>query len=191
MEPISTLILTAAFLAPVTATRRLTWETSTENDSKIIYVTADTITILLPGDIVSPTTDKLIEIETSPVLSARELLKRETESYAHLTLGWNGPGSVAPTRKAMDMAQLFIDSIPARLPLPRPMVSSNGEVALYRDLEGGYAEVSFETEGQAFFFSRNADGKEHFEEQLGVGLIDENWFWKTVGSPDVPLKHAA
>ena len=84
----------------------------------------------------------------------RESLKREIVAYGQYDHDWNGPNTVGPTFDQIKAANSFVEAIPARLPLPRPMLSFNGEIGLYWDVSGGYAEASFKSDGNMSFFSR-------------------------------------
>jgi hypothetical protein len=122
-------------------------------------------------------------------VSPREWLKLETAEYLGSSRAVHE--GVAPSTDAMNAALSFIDAIPARLPLPRPMLSSSGELGLYWDLPLGYAEACFESDGAVVFFSRSDEGMEHFEESLKVENLDSRWFWGTLGQLDEMQPKAA
>ena len=192
MEPVSTLIFAAAFLVPAASTRRLTWEMSTETSPKVVHVEERyTFKPLLPGATVPCTNHVLYKPDPVPTLSAREQLKRETKAYSSLKPGWDGPGSAVPSELSMDVALRMIDGLPARLPLPRPMLSFNGELGLYWDLQLGYAELSVEPDGLISFFSRDGAGKERFDEGLASTSLTQAWHWDAIGPLDTALKAAA
>lgn len=194
MEPISTLILTFALLVPVPPTQRLMLDGIQKNkyeDSKSSKNSKDTVLPLL-ADVKQTTTDRtLYKSEATQLVNARELLKSETKAYSLFEAGWDEEGSQPPSKIAMNKALSSIDAIPARLPLPRPMLSSSGELGLYWDLVGGYAELSFETNGQMSFFSRKINGQEIFDADMVISSLDDNWFWKSIGELDSPLRTAA
>lgn len=192
MEPVSSLIIAVALLVPAAPTRRLIWDKSSETEPKGLRVEKKyTSRPLLPGAIAPATSHILYTADVMPTLSAREPLKRETKAYSTLKAGWDGPDSLPPSVLSMETALHLIDVLPARLPLPRPMLSFNGELGLYWDLHGGYAELSFETGGQISFFSRDATGLEHFEENLARTTCSQSWFWGAIGHLDTPLLAAA
>lgn len=193
MEPVSTFILAATFLAVTPITRRPEWDISKHLPEAELSV-GSTTTFLLPmnaGGIFHPVT----ELRTDPstpfqLLSLRELLKREVLAYSECNEGWNGPGTCAPTRNAIDSANRFVDAIPARLPLPRPMLSTTGEIGFYWDLEKGYAETSFDNDGVITFFSRTLEGEERYIEDIVINQINTNWFWETIGTMDLVVAAA-
>lgn len=188
MEPVSTFFLAAAMLASAPATRRPTWDmesTAFERSNKSVGATEFLIPSDASGEIAVPITSALIA--ASQVLdqrtdSPREWLKLETAEYSE---GPNGrDANAAPSIKAMNAALSFIDAIPGQLPLPRPMLSSSGELGLYWDLPLGYAEACFEPDGTVVFFSRSDDGIERFEDSLKIPELDSRWFWETLGQLD-------
>ena len=191
MEPVYTPLIAAAYLAPAAATRRLTSETNAEIEPRVLHVEKYTFGPLLAGATAPTTNHILYKPDVAPTLSAREQLKRETKVYSALKPGWDGPDSLSPSVRAMDAALRLIDAIPAQLPLPRPMLSFNGELCLYWDLQGGYAELSFETDGQISFFSRDTVGQERFDENLTRDSFSRSWFWGAIGALDAPLQAAA
>jgi hypothetical protein len=191
MEPISTLIFSFAFLMPVPVTQRLILDKSEKNKYAYSKDINDTALPLISG-VISATTDRtLYKPKSMQLVNVRELLKRETKAYSLLEVGWDEEGSQPPSKIAMNKALSSIDAIPARLPLPRPMLSSSGELGLYWDLVGGYAELSFETNGQMSFFSRKTNGQEIFDADMLISSLNDNWFWKSIGELDSPLRAAA
>ncbi len=194
MEPISTLILSFAFLVPVPVTQRLISAESQKSkyeSSKNSSSMRDTMLPLMVN-VKSTVTDRaLYKSQATQLVNARELLKSETKAYSLLEAGWDGEGSQPPSKIAMNNALRSIDAIPARLPLPRPMLSPNGELGLYWDLDGGYAELSVETNGQMSFFSRKANGQEIFDADMAISNLNDIWFWKSIGELDSPLRAAA
>lgn len=192
MEPVSTLVLVAAFLAPATLTRRLIWEANSNisNSAKLVEKIHTSIS-LLPG-VPAPVTRLVVhKVEQAPTLSNREQLKRETKAYSSLSSGWGDANSAIPTSHSMEITLQLIDKLPARLPLPRPMLSDNGELGLYWDLQHGYAELGIERDGLVTFFSRESNGSERIEENLSIASMNPAWFWEAIGHLDAALKVAA
>ena len=146
---------------------------------------------LLPGATAPATSKILYTPDVIQTLSVRESVKREVKVYSMLEEGWDGPDSLPPSVLSMEEALHLIDALPARLPLPRPMLSFNGELGLYWDLYGGYAEISVETNGQISFFSRDAKGIECFKDNLARTDCSQSWFWQAIGHLDKPFQVAA
>jgi hypothetical protein len=191
MEPISTLILSFAFLVPIPVTQRLILDKSEKDKYTYSKDMNDTELPLMSGVIPTTTDRTLYKPKSVQLVNVRELLKRETKAYSLFEAGWDEEGSQPPSKIAMNRALSSIDAIPARLPLPRPMLSSSGELGLYWDLDGGYAELSFETNGQMSFFSRKKNGQEIFDADMAISSLNDNWFWKSIGELDSPLRAAA
>jgi hypothetical protein len=190
MEPVSTFIILGAMLVatPATKQQEIVHYGSSSKSQK--YIDAGTDFVLPAGwsGVGVPKTQSLIEVSKFhklPAIIPRELLKREIVAYCQYGNGWNGPDTVGPTSEQITSTNAFVEAIPARLPLPRPMLSANGEIGLYWDLSGGYAEASFESDGNMTFFSRTRSGKEYFKDNVQLININDNWFWNAVGSLDV------
>lgn len=192
MEPVSTVILAIAFFAPATLTRRIIWEGSPTKSSEVMNIEKKYTAKPLLANTPTPVTSHLLyRPDAVPTLSMREQLKRETEAYSELKAGWDGPNSAVPSTLVIDLALQLIDGLPARLPLPRPMLSASGELGLYWDLELGYAELSVEPDGRISFFSREMNGKERFDEGLTPASLTQAWHWHAIGHLDAVWKAAA
>lgn len=192
MEPVSTLIVAAAFLIPSVSTKRIVWEDNEGNSPKVVHVENKyTNKLILPLSALPSTSNVLYPLDAIQALSGREQLKRETMAYFSLKPGWDGPDSVIPSLCSMETALQLIDYFPAQLPLPRPMLSFDGELGLYWDLEYGYAELSIEIDGEISFFSRTTLGVERFEEGISLSSFDYSWFWRELGHLDATLKMVA
>lgn len=187
MEPLSTFILTAALRAITPATREpeLVKETVYDTCSEPNVGVSTQFLLPMSETIATPTAQEVFGVSSPQALSPKELLMREVLSYGEFVDGRNGEGTEGPTQKAMDAATVFISAVPARLPLPRPMLSSNGEIGIYWRLEGGYAEATFEPTGKFVFFSRDTHGIEYFSEDLKTADLSDNWFWRVIGHLDI------
>lgn len=192
MEPLSAFVLTAAFIATVPTTRRPAWDADYESTTReTLTIATSTLPLLpTPDSIATPSTQEHLDLTFEQSFSPSELLKREVLTYAEFGDGWNGDGTFGPSIDAIKTALEFIHAIPSRLPLPRPMLSSNGEIGLYWGFDGGYAEATFESNGKIVFFSRSNDGVERFDDWLEAGNLDSNWFWGSIGVLDVIAKAA-
>ena len=89
------------------------------------------------------------------VYSGYDLLKMDLKGYSLLDDGWDGPESKAASAQAIGMALQFVDKLPSGIPLPKPMLSSNGKVGLYWDVEAIYADVGFEEDDRLSIFVRD------------------------------------
>jgi len=191
MEPISTLALTVALAAAMPASRKPQWEDVTPYRVVEPHI-GDTSTffrLTTPVSIDEPSVG--IELDfPSALLSPKELLMREILSYSQYEDNWNGDGSIGPDEEAIRAATDFIQKIPSRLTLPRPMLSFDGEIGLYWGMESGYAEVTFESNGEFSFFSRSKKGEERFQENIRLNMLSDNWFWDKIGTFDQVSKAA-
>lgn len=105
------------------------------------------------------------------VSKAVDNIRRELMEYDALQDGWDGPDSVRPLRSNLAEASAWLGRLPLGAQLPRSMLSSNGDVGLYWDLNGGYAELTFEHEGELTFFATNRSGYREIIE--GRALLEE------------------
>lgn len=196
MEPVTTFALTVALLGAVPATQRSVAELQSGRAGVVGEPLAgSSILAVLPGP--AAETTRFLEffgqeqLAPQSLISPQELLKREVAAYRDLGVGWNGPDFSLPNSRAIDAALGFLEGLPSRLPLPRPMLSHDGELGLYWDLVGGYAEVSFDPDGALTYFSRSKDGEERFQEGIAVPTLGSEWYWESIGSLDHSVAVAA
>ncbi len=190
MEPISTLALVAAFLAPIPLTKRPDWSESlgrTEHFS--IADRAPTNELIAPPDVA--TESIVLSPLANTVLDKRILIKREIEGYRFLENGWDGESSQSANSQSIQNACEFIDCLPSGLPLPGAMLSAAGEVGFYWDLEGGFADISFSTDGSASFFSRTVAGMEFFQDAIMLNELNPAWLFRKLGALATPRLRAA
>ncbi|WP_145956441.1 hypothetical protein [Burkholderia pseudomallei] len=64
-------------------------------------------------------------------------------SYESLPENWDGYGGHPGKRKSITDAYVFLGHLPMRAPIPKAMLAGNGEISLYWENQGGYAEASF------------------------------------------------
>jgi hypothetical protein len=196
MEPVTTFALTVALLGAVPATQRSVADVQSGPAGIVGEPSAgSSFLAVLPGPAMEATRflDFLGQWQLAPqsLISPQELLKREVAAYRDLNVGWNGPDFILPSSRAIDAALAFLERLPSRLPLPRPMLSHDGELGLYWDLVGGYAEVSFDPDGTLTYFSRAKDGEERFQEGVAVSTLGSEWYWESIGSLDHNVAAAA
>lgn len=190
MDPISTLVLVASFLAPVPLTKRPEWAEKVCLSDYSQGASTTNTTVLISASTVS-TASILMEPSSSPILDRRVLLAHEIQSYKFLKDGWDGSGGVSAFQKSMDAALYFVEKIPGGLPLPGAMLSSSGEVGFFWDVESGYADINFAPDGSASFFSRTHSGQEYFQESLAGDSFTREWFFQVLGAVSAPKTKAA
>lgn len=77
-----------------------------------------------------------------------EKLKRELISYTQLKSDWDYNGGVVPQQSSVNTSLIFLEKLKTfALPLPKTMLSGDGEVCLYWAKQDFYIEVGFEEEG--------------------------------------------
>lgn len=190
MEPLSTALLSIALATPAISTRRPEWESygaantfmpsidgtfsrgldSTNFHSslngKSIYVTC------------KPSTDLLISqvAANQYPMDRKDMLIKQILSYALLDKGWDGEGSLKPNQEAIEYAQAFIEMLPSGIPLPTPMLASDGEIGFYWDTESAYADLHLENQGTISLYSRQRYGalEENYTELVQAD-INPNW----------------
>lgn len=103
---------------------------------------------------------------TNVAVSGYDLLKMDLKRYSLLNDEWDGKYSKAPSEIAINAAIQFIDKLPPGISLPKSMLSSNGEVGLYWDIENIYADIAFEENEivSIFLRQRNQNDNEIFIE---------------------------
>jgi hypothetical protein len=136
-------------------------------------------------------TEWKIELDTDATPDPLEALRDEAIRYASLSDGWDGPSSIAVSVASRNSALAFIDVLPPGLPLPKIMVSPEGEIGFYWDLGGGYADISFSENGRGSFFSRTTSSQEEYLEDLAEGSFSRDWFYQRLGEMAAPSLKAA
>lgn len=193
MEPLTTLMLVCAILAPTPLTNRPEWATSDHSKIKSVLTSPDVHTTFYEPTtaFLSATDSILMRAPSNIFVDRRDLLASEVKVYKSLTMGWDGSESVPPSVSSIDSALTFITKLPGGLPLPRPMISSIGEVGFYWDMDGGFADISFTNDGKASFFSRSTLGIEEFHEDMHIQTFTRDWFFLALGELSSPQTLAA
>lgn len=95
------------------------------------------------------------------IYSGYDLLKMDLKAYLSLEDGWDNQDSKAVLVETINTAIQFVDKLPSGIPLPKPMLSNNGEIGLYWDIGDIYADVSFEEGNSLSIFLRDRSDEEH------------------------------
>ena len=179
MDPV-TALLVAPTLAGFVMTSRPRWEEvgrSMEGSQRQSSETARK-----PWRIEEPVTARILPLTTLPAFPDKlGQLRNEIQAYLRLDDGWDGEGSLRPSKGSEIAALAFLDAIPGGLPLPVTMVSSQGKLEFYWDLPGGYADISFDAERKGSFFSRDNDNREVFVDDLLSEHFTKEWCFKMIG----------
>lgn len=115
----------------------------------------------------------------------------EVRRYASFPDGWDGPRSVKPSNACVAASIEFMRVYPAGLPVPTPMITSSGEIGFYWNEAGGYADISFDSEGFGSFYGQNRDGVDTYDERLTIRSLSRDWFFEKVGEISAPQLLAA
>ncbi|HBQ88643.1 MAG TPA: hypothetical protein DD803_04180 [Alcaligenes faecalis] len=75
-----------------------------------------------------------------------------------------------PTKEMLDIANQLIDYLPSGIPLPRPMISEDGEIGFYWDSPGVFADLEIEENGELSVFTKvkTSPPRESYTEGLKV-----------------------
>ena len=181
MEPLSTVVLWASLVLPATVIQNWPTEKTKKNETvttSIIsnyYVRDSGVTT---SSIAEPIA---LEENTYVVVNISNDVFSQLNSYFELKSGWDGPDSFPPTSTDIESAINFVNSIPSIFPMPKAMLSSDGEVGLYWDDNIAYIDLQFESDQTLSIFSRDrSSGKEKFIE-ADIATIDSEWFFDTFG----------
>lgn len=98
-------------------------------------------------------------------------LRDELFSYKSFSTGWDGDESVPPDLEHIVAAASLIDVLPAGVPLPKPMLSSNGEIGLYWKDKRWLADAVIEDKNHFSLFIRSMGQghKEVFIDSIVIG----------------------
>lgn len=94
----------------------------------------------------------------------------EMEQYRYLEDGWDGAGSVPPSRQSVDAAVELLKSLPRDVSAPEATVSSDGVVGWFWDTGRVYATMSVRGESSFAYFVRN---RETGEKARGVAALED------------------
>lgn len=103
-------------------------------------------------------------------ISRLDWIDAQIESYSALQDGWDGPDSVPPQAAHIEAARSILRLLPAGTPIPKPMLSSAGELGLYWEEAEWMADIAIEGEREFSLFFRSRDRKvEMLKSGLQVG----------------------
>lgn len=175
MEPITTLLLYGALLAPAISTSAPKWSADAGVTAR--RVVAERNTYFSP---------QLVSIETggavykfSPNHFPSQIIRiiSTLESYRTLGDGWGGEESLIPNGASIDAAIQFVRSMPAGVELPSPMISYEGQIGLYWSSTAGYVSIDFESNGHASLYSRNRQvGSDYFVDDIKLSECNQSWY---------------
>ncbi|MCY1365170.1 hypothetical protein D9M69_520050 [compost metagenome] len=108
---------------------------------------------------------------TPKALNRLELLNAELVSYGLLPSGWDGEESVPADMAHIEAATRALGVLPAGVPLPKPMLSADGEVGLYWKNRDYLADIVIEDAHSLSLFIRSLKegNKEIFIPSIAIG----------------------
>lgn len=92
-------------------------------------------------------------------------------SFMELKDGWDGYDGRAPSIDAIQDAISFAEKLNINMKMPKPMLSSDGEVGLFWEKDQNYIDVGFYGEKIYSFYAQFDDGQEILRDD--VALEDE------------------
>lgn len=81
----------------------------------------------------------------------------EMQTYHGLDDGWDGPGSVAPSRGILNVASSMLRLFPADVIAPEAMVSADGTAGWFWSNENIYVSIEFTSQKRYTYFARTSD----------------------------------
>jgi hypothetical protein len=172
MEPFSTVILLAS-LAGMPATMGRSWAIEKKERSP---TDSSTHHLIIGSDKTS--TERTFTVGNRGVQIFEKAVNAQLDGYGSLRNGWDGEGSLAPSGKDISRAIAFVDSLPSAIPLPKPMVSADGQIGLYWNREDKYADINFDFDDTISIYVRDSTYNPPVESYLeGVSSVDKAEQW--------------
>jgi hypothetical protein len=175
MEPITTLLLYGALLAPAISTSAPRWSADTGVTAR--RVVAERTTYLSPLWVSLETGSAVYTFSPNQFPSQINRIISTLESYRTLGYGWGGEESLVPNGASIDAAIQFVRSMPAGIELPSPMISYEGQIGLYWSSTVGYVSLDFENNGHASLYSRNRQvDSDYFVDDIKLSECNQSWY---------------
>ena len=181
IETLGGTFLASTLLFSTPQTQLPHWSITTKANDHIFNCTKQSLVCVFQHQ--SLTNSLLYEPATEVESDARGKLLERLASWKTLPAGWDGEHSEAPNHDALSLTAKFINLLPSDILLPKPMLSSSGEVGLYWDIPTTYIDLEFAsgTNFSAYFRDRLTD-KERFIENLSMSMHDLNLLFLDLGS---------
>lgn len=157
------MVETTSMIACVAVTAFLRAQTRVESfiskRSEHVPLVTDSLTYGTSSFAAPVQTEGTLSLPQAVAISRLDFLKSEIESYSELEEDWDLEGGRPPARSHIDAAKRLLDVIPGGFPLPKTVVTSDGEVGLYWDTERFFADIAVEGDNSFSLFAKSADGK--------------------------------
>jgi hypothetical protein len=115
-------------------------------------------------------TDAVFIHASEVAISRLDWIDTQIESYSALQVGWDGPDSKPPPPAHIEAARSILRLLPAGAPIPKPMLSSSGELGLYWEEPDWMADIAIEGDREFSLFFRSRDRQvEVLKSKLVVG----------------------
>jgi hypothetical protein len=147
-------------IAAITLGHALTRQLSKDDGWKLPALPSMTMKVpteqlIVPLDVVGQTTVQADFMKIDRFISRLELLRNELRAYQNLVAGWDGEESIAPQASHLSAASALLNALPAGLPLPKTMLSANGEVGFYWKDDRWLADAVIEDASHFSLFIRS------------------------------------
>lgn len=97
-------------------------------------------------------------IATKEVLQARwNKLRSKIASFRELAPNWDGHESIAPKPETVDAILQALAQLPIDMPLPKPLLSNDGEIGVYWTSGNAFADLTIDAQGEMSLYVRNLD----------------------------------
>jgi hypothetical protein len=187
MEPFSTVILLASLAGmPATMARNWTLEKKERGTGHI-----PTTHLIIGSE--KAATEHTFAVEPVQEQVFANAVTAELDGYGSLHDGWDGEDSVAPSSSDIASAIAFVDSLPSAIPLPKPMISSDGQIGLYWSKGEKYADINFDSDNTISLYVRDSSLTPAVERYVeGADPTDKGGEWlPMLLELLVPMKAAA
>ncbi len=181
IDPISGTALVTALLCSAPQTRTPRWTIQPDVYEEVIRETEHTMFI---GSYSEVSKHALIyQPATKIEQDYRAKLLSKLHAWKQLPDGWDGEQSLSPEITQIDLAATLINLLPADVLLPKPMLSSSGEVGLYWDTHEKYVDLEFNSNHVLSAYLRDKQsGRETFVDNLSLNDADLDSIFAMLGS---------
>lgn len=132
------------------------------------------VALNLSQDEVPPT--RLFKVISIPdTVTPLNKLSGTLNGYENLPVDWDGYGGLPPKGETVNDASEFLSLLPKETPLPKPMLSGNGNIGLYWKADDLYLDIEFEGNGTFSYYAEEAGTAPKFDDmiKIGAGMISE------------------
>ena len=99
--------------------------------------------------------------------------KARLNTYAALSDGWDGEGSLAPDARAIESAFLLLAMIPLGVSVPHPMIARDGTVGFYWSNGRAFADIEIDGPGSFSIYAQSRIGSAPEQYVEGIPVSHE------------------